>query len=134
MRIRGDMPKTVASLRVMTFGVSSSSASAWTLVRPYSEIGSSGVCSSQIVCGLLVPYPLLVVGNTTSWLGDRNRLIRRIASRFTAVARAGSRSQAGAPTIAASGTIASARATSGRMRFSSVTSPKTKSKRGLPQR
>ena len=57
-----------------------------------------------------------------------------MASRLIEVAMYGSRSQAGAPTMAARGIMTSASLTSGLITDSSRTSPWTKSKSGLAQR
>ncbi len=66
--------------------------------------------------------------------GERSRFRRRMASRFVATAVRGSRSQSGAPTIAASGTRTSHVETRLRTRGSSRTSPSVNSKNGWSAR
>ena len=82
-RILGDMPKTVASRKVIAFGLCSSSDSAWHLSVPYRLIGSSGVSSVQYTAPDFVPYPLLLVGKMMRWPELRNRFRSCTASRFT---------------------------------------------------
>jgi hypothetical protein len=91
------MPNTVASRNVTAFGLSSKSRSASHLVRPYSEIGSSGVSSVQRAAPVVAPYPLFVFGNTTSWFGLRSLFSSFTDSKLTVFAVSGSRSHADAP-------------------------------------